>query len=162
CGGGGAAAFERGDRGVLLQQVAELVDAFQQAGPGERVQRELETTAVGQGEAARGDVDRKLDAGRVQQLVHHRLLQHDGQQAVLQRVAAEDVGDLAADDRAQAQVEQRPRRVLARGTAAEVAAGDQDLRALVSRAVERKVRVRRTIRQCAPVVERVPAQSLAL
>src|SRR5690606_18711102 len=39
---------------------------------------------------------------------------------------------------------------------------DQDLRALVSRAVERKVRVRQTIRQCAPVVERVPAQSLAL
>src|SRR5690606_19194882 len=86
----------------------------------------------------------------------------DGQQAVLQRIAAEDVGDLAADHRAQAEVEQRPRRVLARGAAAEVAAGDQDLRVGVLLAVEREAGVRRSVRQAAPVVERVPAEALAL
>ena len=46
----------------------------------------------------------------------------DGQQPVLQRVVAEDVGELGADHGAEAVVEQRPRRVLARRAAAEVVA----------------------------------------
>jgi len=48
------------------------------------------------------------------------------QEAVLQGIAAEDVGDLRADDGAKAIIEERPGRMLARGAAAEVAARDED------------------------------------
>ena len=54
----------------------------------------------------------------------------DRQQAVLERVAPEDVGERGADHRAEAEAGERPRRVLARGAAAEVVARQQDLRAL--------------------------------
>ena len=137
------------------EEVAELVHALEQAGLGERVQRESEAAAVRQCQRARGDVDGQFDAWLRQQFLDDGLVQHHRQQAVLQRVAAEDVGDLAADHRAQAEVEQGPRRMLARGAAAEVAARDEDLRAVVVRAVEREPRVRRAVGQLPPVVERV-------
>lgn len=49
----------------------------------------------------------------------------DRQQAVLQRVVEEDVGEAARDDRAESQAVSAPRRVLARRPAGEVIAGKQ-------------------------------------
>src|SRR3546814_237413 len=108
-----------GDVGMLLQQVAELVGTLEQAGLGEGIQREQVAAAVGQGHAACGHVDVQFEAGLRNQLIDDGLVEHDRQQAVLERVAAEDVRDLAADDGTQAEVAQRPGRVLARRAATE-------------------------------------------
>src|SRR6185312_2440825 len=58
-------------------------------------------------------------------------------------------------------VQQRPRRVLARGAAAEVAPGYHDAAALRFRPVEREGRVVAAVRQVAPVLEAVLAQACA-
>src|SRR3546814_11797156 len=73
-----------------------------------------------------------------------------------------DVRDLAADDGTQAEVAQRPGRVLARRAATEVVAGDQDRGAGVLGPVERKIRVRPAVGEIAPVVERNTATAFAL
>ena len=65
--------------------------------------------------------------GIVHQLVDVFLRQHDRQDAVLEAVVEEDVGEAGRDDAADAEVLQRPGRVLARRAAAEIVAGDQDL-----------------------------------
>ena len=52
--------------------------------------------------------------------------QHDRQQPDLRAVGAEDVGEARRDDRLEAVVLERPRRVLAARAAAEVAPGDED------------------------------------
>src|SRR3546814_10288672 len=98
-----------GDVGMLLQQVAELVGTLEQAGLGEGIQRERVAAAVGQAHAACGHIDVQLEAGMRNQLVDDGLVEHDRQQAVLERVAAEDVRDLAADDGTQAEVAERKR-----------------------------------------------------
>ena len=56
------------------------------------------------------------------------LRQDNRQNAVLEAIVEEDVGERRGDHAADAEVEQRPRRMLARAAAAEVLAGDQDLR----------------------------------
>src|SRR3546814_2088203 len=96
------------------------------------------------------------------QLDDDGVVEDDRQQAVLERVAAEDVRDLAADDGTQAEVAQRPGRVLARRAATEVVAGDQDRGAGVLGPVERKIRVRPAVGEIAPVVERKTAKAFAL
>src|SRR5207302_431421 len=53
-----------------------------------------------------------------------------------------DVGERRSYDGAESVVAERPRRMLARAAAAEIAASKQNLRALVARLVEHKVRVR--------------------
>ncbi len=50
----------------------------------------------------------------------------DRQEAVLQRIGSEDVGDRGRDHRAEAVIEQSPRRVFARRAAGEIVAGDED------------------------------------
>ena len=65
--------------------------------------------------------------GVVHQLVDVLLRQRDRQDAVLEAVVVEDVGEARRDHAADAEVEQRPGRVLARRAAAEVLAGDEDL-----------------------------------
>ncbi len=79
---------------------------------------------------------------------------HDRQQRILQRVAFEDVGERGADHGAEAELRERPRRVLARTAAAEVIAGEQDLRRPVPRGVFRmKSGFRIALRVIAPVAE---------
>src|SRR3546814_6664248 len=74
-----------GDVGMLLQQVAELVGTLEQAGLGEGIQRERVAAAVGQAHAACGHIDVQLEAGMRNQLVDDGLVEHDRQQAVLER-----------------------------------------------------------------------------
>src|SRR4030095_16698582 len=75
------------------------------------------------------------------------------------RVVAEDVGDLGADDGAEAVVQQRPRRMLARGAAAKIAAGHQNGAACSLWSIEREVGLRRAVRVVAPVCESLSAQA---
>src|SRR3546814_477462 len=76
--------------------------------------------------------------GVVHQQIHLLLRQNDGQNAVLEAVVVEDVGEARRDDAADAGVEQRPGSMLAAGAAAEVLACDQDLRVPVGRLVSTK------------------------
>jgi hypothetical protein len=63
----------------------------------------------------------------------------DGQQRILQRILLENVGEAGADHGAEAELRERPRGVLAGAAAAEVIAGQQNLRAFAARRVEDEV-----------------------
>ena len=90
---------------------------------------------------------------------HHRLRQRDRKKPVPERVVAEDVRELGAHHRAEAEAEQRPRRVLARRAAAEVAVRPRAAaRALRLRTIEHELRTRRAARVVAPVGEEIVAE----
>src|SRR3974390_2550861 len=89
----------------------------------------------------------------VEQPLVGALIDHDRQQTVLERVGAEDVCDLTADHRPKAIVQQRPGRVLARGTATEVSTAYQHRAAGRPRAIERKFCLGSAVRAVAPVGE---------
>ena len=64
-----------------------------------------------------------------------------GDEALLARVPAEDVGESRAQDDLESEVAQRPDGVLAAGAGAEVGPGDEDRRALVGGLVEHELGV---------------------
>ena len=65
----------------------------------------------------------------------------DRQDAVLEAVVVEDVAERGRDHAADAEIQQRPRRVLAARAAAEIVARDQDLGVAIGRLVEDEIRV---------------------
>ncbi len=81
-----------------------------------------------------------------------------GHEAILQRVVAEDIGELGADHGLEAVVRQRPRRMLTRRAAAEVVAGDQNRAALGFGPVQREVGTRVALLVVAPLGEEVLAK----
>ena len=107
----------RPDLGVLREEVAELVRARQDHPLGERVDVEVDGRAVGQQDALLGEVDGQLGVGvgreELEQPGVGRRVDDDRQHAVLEAVAAEDVGVRGREDRPDAPRGQRPRRVLA-------------------------------------------------
>src|SRR5262249_31578511 len=129
----------------------------------ERVDREARLESVRRLDDLPLEVDRHLHAGLLlgepDQSAHLRLLELDGQQAVLEAVAAEDVGEARGDHGAEAVVLERPRRVLAGGAAAEIAAGDQDAGAPVRRVVELEIGIERSVLPEAPVIEEELAEA---
>ena len=122
-----ARGFVALDLGQLAAQIAELVDPVQQAMARERLDRESDGDAGGQREPRGLEIDVHLRAGMLEQPGRRRLVHRHRHEPVLQGIAAEDVGDLGADDGANSVVDQRPGRMLARGAAAEVAARHQHL-----------------------------------
>ena len=98
---------------------------FEQAVLDLGVDLEARDLPVAEADLLRGEVDlaRSPAAATALALV---LGQRDRQQADLRAVGGEDVGERRRDDRREAVVLERPRRVLARGAAAEVAPGDED------------------------------------
>jgi hypothetical protein len=174
--GGQAVGLEGGDLVLVAQRQADVVKAIEQAVAAEwqHVERDLFTLRPHDDLALQ--VDGELVAGEgvhlVEQLGHGGFGQHDGQHAVLEAVAEEDVGKAGRDDRAKAVLLQRPGRVLAAGAAAKVAPGQQDAGARVARLVEHEVWVGLARRfghaglaglvQVAPFVEQVGAKPRAL
>ena len=65
----------------------------------------------------------------------------DRQNAVLEAVVVEDIAERGRDHAADAEIQQRPRRVLAARAAAEIIAGDQDFGVAIGRLVEDEIRV---------------------
>ena len=65
----------------------------------------------------------------------------DRQDAVLEAVVVEDVAERGRDHAADAEIEQRPGRVLAARAAAEIVAGDQHLGVAIGRLVEDEIRI---------------------
>ena len=95
------------------------------------------------------EIDRDGGVGAALGVVHQQLQllgrDDDRQDAVLEAVVVEDVGKAGRDDAADAEIEQRPRRVLARRAAAEIVAGDDDLGVAVGRLVEDEIGVLRAV-----------------
>src|SRR6202012_3395337 len=89
------------------------------------------------------------------------LVDDDRQDAVLEAVGEEDVAKARADHGADAAFLQRPHRALARGAAAEVRSGDEDLRLAIGFAVEDELGILRTVLQIAQRAERPFAERAA-
>src|SRR3954471_8011154 len=107
----------------LLEREVDVVEAVEESVAAVLVERE------GHGAAAEADLaalEVDLGLAGVHQGLDVLLGQHDRQQADLRAVREEDVGEARRDDRLEAVVLQRPRRVLAAGAAAEVRAGGED------------------------------------
>src|SRR6185295_3897702 len=143
---GCAAAFERVDRGSLLHQETELVHAIHEAIARKRLEREGHARAVRQCERGAFEIDRDFSTGMREQPRARRLVHQHWHETVLQRVAAEDIGELGAHDGAKAVVRQRPRSMLARGSASEVTPGCEDRAAPRGWLVEYEIRARRAAR----------------
>src|SRR4029453_14227310 len=137
------ARLEVVDLRLLLHGEPDVFEAVQQAWFSETINVEMPRAAVRTLDLLLLEID--LDDGVraaariVHQLVDDLLRHLDGQDAFLEEVVVEDVGEILGDEAADAEVEQRPRRVLAARAAAEVGAGDDDLGVLVGRLVEDEV-----------------------
>jgi len=106
------------------------------------------------------DVDERFGTRIREQPAMRVRVDDDRHEPVLERVASKDVGDFGADHGADPVVEQGPRRVLARGAAAEVVTADEDRGAAVLRPVQREVRTLLAVGAIAPVVEQVLAETV--
>ncbi len=92
-----------------------------------------------------------LDLGK--ELLDNSIIEGHRQDAVIEAVVIEYVGKAGGDEAAEAIFQDRPRRVFARGAAAEVITCQQDAHTLVARLVEHEIRIRSAIFEVAPVGE---------
>src|SRR6185295_5647952 len=130
----------------VAQREADLVQPVQQAVLAERVDVEVKGLfAVDSGDRLALQVDEQAQTGKrvalVEQAIDLGLGQDHRKKAVLERVGEEDVGERGRDHAAKAVVDERPRRVLARGAATEVLARKENGRALVARLVQDELAV---------------------
>ena len=126
------ARLEGGDGVLLLEGEADVVEPVQQAVLAEGIDLEGDRAAVGAGDHLALEIDgqHRVRAARgvVEQLVDLLLRQGDRQDAVLEAVVEEDVGEEGATMQRMPKSSDRPGRVLARRAAAEIVAGHEDLR----------------------------------
>src|SRR5262245_18387035 len=129
----------------LLHGQADIVEAVEQAVLAMRVDLELDHAAVGAADLLLREVDRqrgnRAAVDVVEQLFQVLRRYLDRQDAVLEAVVVEDVAELGRDHAADAEVEQRPGRVLAARAAAEILGVDQDPGLAIRRLVEHEVRL---------------------
>src|SRR5712691_3741617 len=93
--------------------------------------------------------------------IDDRLVDRDGQDAILKTVGEEDIAKTRADHGADAHLLQRPHRALARGAAAEIRARHQDFRLAVRLAIQDKCGIFRSVGQIAERAERPFAKRAA-
>src|SRR3989337_550507 len=128
-GGGGGGLLESPDGLGLLQGQAYFVEPLHQAALAEGIDVEMDRAAVRSSDLLGGKVDgeNRVGAARsvVDELVDLGLRQGDGQNAVLEAVVVEDVGEARRDDAAYAEIEQRPGGVLAAPAPADIFPGDR-------------------------------------
>src|SRR3989344_1148451 len=129
----------------VLQRQPDIVEAVQQAVLAKRVDLKLAHGARWRRHRLRAKVHGQPVTRRrfrlAKQAIHRVALQHDRQQAILEAVVVEDIGVARCDDNPEPVIHERPRGMFARGTATEVVAREQDLRALVARLVEHEIRI---------------------
>src|SRR6185369_14691481 len=109
--------FEFADLLGVAQGQADVVPAIDQTFLAERIDLEGNAIAVRADHGLRLEIDRQLIARRRLDLTEQGLdfggRQHDRHDAVLVAVVEEDIGERFGNDRLEAEVEQRPRRVFA-------------------------------------------------
>src|SRR5437588_7367 len=136
-----------GDVGLVLEGQADVVEPVQQAVTLEGVERERRELAGGVLDRLLLEIDGQLLPAETLQPLHLRRREHDRDEADLDAVLPEDVTERRPDHDVEAGVLQPPGRMLARRPAAEVPAGEQDLRAAVFGAVELEVRLLRPVEE---------------
>ena len=155
-----------GDIVFVLERQADVVEAVEQAMAAELFDIERNRQAKVVGERFLFEIGRELVAGMsgstLEQVVDLGVAEHDRQHAVLEAVVIENVGEAGGDDHAEAVILQRPRGVLAAGAAAEIAASQQDARALGGGLVKFEVGVERAIVVADPVPEQKFAEARPL
>src|SRR6185437_10454021 len=134
------------DRFGMAQGERDVVVAAEKTELAKRLDLEGQRLAAGPHHDLTLQIDRQRVADEGRHLVEERtrlvLAEDDRQQAVLEAVVEEDVGVAGREDGAKAILLERPWRMLARRTAAEVLACQEDGRALEARLVENEVRIR--------------------
>ena len=142
-------AFKYLDVIHMLQGQANVIQTVQQAMLAEGIHVKTVLLALRRGDGLRLQVDHQTVAFCglyfLEQCIHLLGGQGDGQNAVLETIVEEDICKAGGDNGAEAVVEQRPWGMLAAGTAAKVLARQQYASALVTRPVQREVRVERTL-----------------
>jgi hypothetical protein len=81
--------------------------------------------------------------GQAEQGIEFGLGQHDRQQADLEAVVEEYIGERFGQDGAETEILQGPGRMLARRAAAKIGAREEYRGALIARLVEHEIRIRR-------------------
>ena len=113
------------------------------------IQLEMHLLAVRPRDCLSFEIDRHDCVGAFpgvfHQFVDDFLGQGDRQDAVLETIIVKNVGKAWRNDAADAEIEQRPRGVLAARPAAEIVGADQDLGVAVRRLVKHEIRVLRPV-----------------
>jgi len=140
------ARLEQLDLALMREAQADLVKPLQEPLPVARLDLKLKPPAIGVLHFARIEINAERKSRASLAFAHERLdrwlRKHDGQQAVLEAIAREDVGETRRDDTAKAVFHERPHRVLTRRPAAEIVICKEYLRTGIARLVQYKVRVR--------------------
>src|SRR5690242_13161242 len=146
---------------VMRERQGYIVEPLDKAFLGKRIDIEMRRPSEFVRHRLRRQIDRQLvsvvSLDRRKDGVDLRGLEHYREEAVLERVVAEDVGERDRDRRLEPEIGQRPDCVLARAAASKVGARDQDRSALETRLFEHVALVRLT----APVEEEPFAQPAA-
>src|SRR5471032_540200 len=157
------ALFEDFNLRQRLQGQRDHVHAIDQHAPAARRQGKWRERTVRRAYRQRQQVDLQRSLfclrQRGDQRIDGRLLQHDGQQTVIERIAIEDFTIAGGDYGGDAELLQAPYGVLAAGTAAEIRAGDQDARRLITGPVQDAVGARLAVAIEAQVVQQTFIES---
>src|SRR5262249_31285477 len=166
CARGLRLLLEAFDLVLLDHGKADIVEAVEQTVLAMRIDVELHHAAIGTSDLLLLQVDRQRRIGAalgvVEQLLQILRLDLDRQHAVLEAVVVEDVAERGRDHATDAEVHQRPRRVLARGAATEIVTGDQNFGLAIGRLVEHEVRVLAAVVAIALLREQARAKPRAL
>ena len=110
----------------------------------ERINRECDLLAVRPDHDLTVKIDGKprvaAELRILHELIAYRARQADRQNAVLETVIEEDIGKIRRDHATDAEIQQRPGRVLARRSAAEILMRDQDLGLPIRLLIEHELR----------------------
>lgn len=95
--------------------MAERIDAVEQATARKSLDFECRRFAAAEdADKFLFEIDDNFRTGMREQVFVRFVIDFDRQKPVLQRIALEDIGDIRADDGAEAEIVKRPGRVLAR------------------------------------------------
>src|SRR5208282_3714282 len=137
--------FEALDLVALDHGQADVVETVEQTVLAVCVDLELHDAAVGSADFLLREIDRECGVGAalgiVEQLLQDLRRDLHRQNAVLETVVVKNIAERGRDHARDAEILERPGRVLARRAAAEIAASDQDLCLAISRLVEHKIGV---------------------
>jgi len=147
----------------VLERQCDVVQAIEQAMPAERfdLERVAQARVIDDGAAFQVGRESIAFAGlaAAEQLVDLPFIKPHGQQAVLEAVAVEDVGEARREDCAKAIILQGPGRMLATRSAAKIAPRQKNRSALIARAIELEIRIERAVVVLPPIEEQKLAKA---
>src|SRR6266849_10536042 len=158
--------LEARDLVFLHQGEPDVIEAVQQAVLTVRIDFEPDHAAVGTAYLLLFEVDGEARIGAavgiIEQLFQILTRDLDGEDAVLETIVVEDIAERGRNDAGDAEILERPRRMLTGRTAAEIVAGNKNLCLAISRFVEHEVRVVATIVAVAFLREQALAEARSL